>query len=210
MGRRIAYLLPVLLAAALSPALSLAQSPSQSFRHDWNPRTGDAWVDTWLADMNRYGSSYPDAFIDEIARYHDTPRALVRELLVDRQWAPGDVYYACALASVTGRPCRHVADLWQRDHAQGWGAIAQGLGVEPGSPAFHRLKKGFVPSYDRWGRPILVDDSLARDFPDRKRMPVSVKDEAGKDGGGKAEAAPTADKGRDPPGKAKAKSRDER
>ncbi len=166
-ARRLARRLPRLLSILL---LATAIPPAWA-QDDWNPRSGDAWVDAWLGDMNRYGASYPDAFIDEIVRYHDTPRSLVRELLLDREWAPGDVYYACALASVSGRPCRHVADLWARDHAQGWGAVAHELGVDPGSPAFQRLKKGFVPSYDRWGRPILVDESLAGDYPDRKRMP---------------------------------------
>ncbi|GAB3344130.1 hypothetical protein [Marilutibacter aestuarii] len=165
----ISCLLALVLASALAPAWG---------QDDWNPRTGDAWVDAWLGDMNRYGSAYPDAFIDEIVRYHEAPRALVRELLVERKWRPGDVYYACGLAAVSGRPCRHVADRWQRGGAEGWGAIAVELGVEPGSAAFMRLKKGFVPSYDRWGRPIRVDDALARDFPGRERIPAAVEDNA--------------------------------
>ena len=38
------------------------------------------------------------------------------------------------------------------------GALAQRLGIKPGSPEFHALKKGFVPTYDRWARPIDIDD----------------------------------------------------
>ena len=30
----------------------------------------------------------------------------------------------------------------------------------PARPEFHRLKKGFVPTYDRWARPITLDDDL--------------------------------------------------
>jgi len=160
---------------------------------DWNPRSGDAWVDTWLGDMNRYGTRYPEPFIDEMVRYHAAPRDLVSELLVDRRWAPGDVYYACALAQVIDRPCRDVVDEWTENHAQGWGAIARRLGVAPGSAGFHRLKNGFVPTYERWARPIVLDADLRRAYPNHDTA-VEHGDaapvHATRDGGaGKAKAA---------------------
>ena len=158
--------------AALALTVSgLGGASAQDYTFGWNPRSGDVWVDTWLGDMNRYGGRYRDPFIDEMVRYHGAPRDLVTDLLVTRHWAPGDVYFACSLASILGRPCRYVADIWERDHAQGWGAVAKNLGIKPGSPEFHRLKKGFVPSYDRWGRPITLDSQLERDFPGRGKGP---------------------------------------
>ncbi|WP_342316853.1 hypothetical protein [Lysobacter sp. FW306-1B-D06B] len=161
---------------------------AQDYTFGWNPRTGDVWVDTWLSDMNRYGARYRDPFVDEMVRYYGAPRDLVNDLLGERRWAPGDVYFACAIASVLGRPCRYVADVWERDHAQGWGAVAQGLGIKPGSPEFHRLKKGFVPSYDRWGRGITLDNELSRDFPGRAKEPARPKGQA--TGTAKKHAAP--------------------
>lgn len=156
---------------ALLLALALSAAASGAFAQDspfgWNPRTGDAWVDTRLDDINRYGQRYREPFVDEMARYYGAPRDLVSDLLLDRRWAPGDVYYACAIAQVIGRPCRYVVDEWNRDHAQGWGAVSQRLGIQPGSAEFHRLKRGFVPTYERWGRPIVLDDDLRRDFPNR-------------------------------------------
>lgn len=154
-----------LLAAGL--AASAGTSHAQDFSLGWNPRSGDVWVDVWLGDMNRYGSRYRDPFVDELVRYHGAPRDLVVELLTRRRWAPGDVYYACALARLIGRPCRYVVDIWERDHAQGWGAVAKRLGIKPGSAQFHQLKRGMVPTYDRWGRPIELDAQLQRDFPGR-------------------------------------------
>lgn len=147
--------------------LGIGSAQAQDFSFGWNPRSGDIWVDTWLGDMNRYGGRYRDPFIDEMVRYHSAPRDLVDELLNRRRWAPGDVYFACALAKLVGRPCRYVVEIWERDHAQGWGAVAKRLGVKPGSAEFHRLKRGFVPSYDRWARPIEIDRDLERDFPGR-------------------------------------------
>jgi hypothetical protein len=155
------------LATALAALLGVGTASAQDYTFGWNPRSGDVWVDTWLGDMNRYGSRYRDPFVDEMVRYHGAPRDLVTDLLVNRHWAPGDVYYACALASILGRPCRYVVDTWERDHAQGWGNVARNLGIKPGSAEFHRLKKGFVPTYDRWARPITIDADLERDFPGR-------------------------------------------
>ena len=120
----------------------------------WSPRTGDAWIDATLADINAYGRRYPGAFADELARYHGAPRDVVSALLAVPGWTPGDVYYACALAQVIGRSCRYVADEWQAHPGEGWGALAQRLGVKPGSPQFHQLKDGFAGAYGRWGRPL--------------------------------------------------------
>ena len=153
-------------ALALSLAFAAGTASAQDFTVGWNPRSGDVWVDTWLGDMNRYGTRYRDPFVNEMVRYHGAPRDLVIALL-DRRWAPGDIYFACALARLVGRPCRYVVDIWERDHGQGWGAIAKRLGIKPGSPQFHQLKKGMVPTYDRWGRVIVLDAQLERDFPGR-------------------------------------------
>lgn len=151
-------------------ALFIATSGSaigQNVSSHWNPRSGDAWVDMQLADINQYASRYRDPFVDEMQRYYDAPRNLVSDLLIKRQWAPGDVYYACAIARIIGRPCRDVADEWERDRGLGWGAVAKRLGIKPGSAEFHRLKRGFVPTYDRWARPLVLDRELRRDFPER-------------------------------------------
>lgn len=160
----------LLATALLTAGLAAGTVSAQTFTFGWNPRSGDTWIDVTLGDMNRYGARYRDPFVDEMVRYHAAPRDLVVDLLA-RHWAPGDIYYACALAQQVGRPCRYVVEIWERDHAQGWGAIARRLGIKPGSTQFHQLKRGFVPSYDRWGRPIELDAQLQREFPGRGRGP---------------------------------------
>lgn len=157
------------LAAAIAAITTTGVAAAQDYSFGWNPRSGDVWVDSQLDDVNRYGSRYREPFVNEMVRYYGAPRDLVSELLGTRNWAPGDVYYACSIAQVIGRPCRHVVDEWDRDHGQGWGNVAQRLGIKPGSPEFHRLKRGFVPTYDRWARPISIDDELHREYPNRVR-----------------------------------------
>lgn len=148
---------PHALLLALALALGVAPLAAQPAPAGFQPRTGDAWVDTWLDDVNRYATAYRDPFVDELTRYHKAPRDLVLALLARPGWTPGDVYFACALAAQVGRPCRYVADEYERDRAGGWGELAKRLGIAPGSAAFHRLKNGFGPTYQRWGRPIRLD-----------------------------------------------------
>ena len=160
------------LATATLVAALLAGSgaaTAQDFVFGWNPRSGDVWVDQTLGDVNDYGYRYRESFIDELVRYYGAPRDYVGSLLLSDRWAPGDVYYACAIGQVTGRSCRYVAEQWEQHHGEGWGAMAQRMGIKPGSEEFHRLKRGFVPTYDHWARPLRLDDGLRRAFPDRGR-----------------------------------------
>jgi hypothetical protein len=169
-GAHARWLLGFLLLGLLLP---WREGAAQTTENAWNPRTGDAWVDRWLGDMNRYGERYPESFVDELVRYHDVPRSLVIELLRERHWAPGDVYYACAMASVLFRPCREVVALHEANPAAGWDEVGVQWGVLPGTPAFGQLKRKIVPTYERWARPIQLDDELRREFPEKARRPRS-------------------------------------
>ncbi|MFZ7096760.1 hypothetical protein ACOPJQ_02180 [Luteimonas dalianensis] len=127
--------------------------------------TGDGWIDAQLAGIGRYAQRYPDAFADELVRYHDVPRTAVASLL-EQGWEPGDVYFACALGGVTGRSCRFVVGQRGQPPQASWRALAQELGAGVGTPAFARLKRGIVESHIRWARPLELDDELRRAFPD--------------------------------------------
>lgn len=119
------------------------------------PGSGDPAIDHLLADIDAYAARHRDAFVDELVRYFDAPRPLVTDLLAgDRRWRAGDVYYACALARVAGRPCRALLDAWAADSTQGWGPIAARMGVAKGSPQARRLREGIDQSYARWARPL--------------------------------------------------------
>jgi len=141
--------------AGLSACMLVAGAVlAQDHAFAWNPRSGDAWIDRQLTDINVYGGRYRGAFIDEIVRYHAAPRELVSELVMQRNWAPGDVYYACAVAQVVGRPCRAVVDAWSTAHADGWETVARQAGIANRPDAVARLKQDITASYARWGRPI--------------------------------------------------------
>lgn len=125
---------------SLGLAFSAGAQAIDSFVFGFSPRTGDGFVDAQLGDINVFASGNKDGFIDDVVVSFGAPRYLVREYYYDRRWAPGDIYYACAIAYQLRRPCVEILDIYERDHGQGWGVIAQRLGIKPGSPAFHALK----------------------------------------------------------------------
>jgi len=151
-------------ALVLSLGMLFAASAAQAQVVGYNFRSGDLWVDTRLGEINDYGSRYREPFIGEMTGYYGAPRSLIVDLF-DRRWSAGDIYYACSIAHVLGVPCVNVVREYDRNPGQGWGAIAKRMGIKPGSAEFHRLKQGFVPTYDRWARPIRLDAQLERAFP---------------------------------------------
>jgi hypothetical protein len=151
------------------------------------PGTGDAWVDAMLVDIDRYAARYPDAFVDEMARYHGAPRDLVETLLADARWSAGEVYFACTLAQYAGQPCRNA--VARHDGNNAWSTLEQRFGVAPGSDAFHRIKRAIVLSYGRWARPLQVDASLHAEFPRHELAPEAPRPRAVR--GGSATAPPT-------------------
>ena len=69
---------------------------------------------------------------------------------------------------MTGRSCRLVVDLREQRPDASWNALASSLNAGPGTEAFARLKRGVVHSYQRWGRPLALDDELLRTLADGK------------------------------------------
>ena len=127
--------------AILSATLGLVLTGAASAQViGYSFRTGDIWVDSQLGQMDDYGRNDRDYFIDDVVTSFGAPRYLVNDLLVTRNFSPGDVYYSCALAYQLRRPCGDVARMYEQDRGQGWGVIAQRLGIKPGSAEFHALK----------------------------------------------------------------------
>lgn len=138
----------LLLALAASLAFSI-DAPAQTVSLNDSPRTGDIWLDARLGEINDYGRGNPDYFYDDMHANYGAPREYVRELYVERRWAPGDIYYACALAQMLDRPCREIVSDYDRHPGQGWGAVAKRMGIQPGSAAFHALKARVGKGHDR-------------------------------------------------------------
>ena len=152
------------LALAVCLTLSAIGGAAHAQTVGYNIRTGDVWVDSRLGEINDYGTRYRDPFISELSNHYGAPRPYLTELITVRRWAPADVYYACSIAYSLGRPCQEIVREYDRNPGQGWGVIAQRLGIKPGSKAFHDFKRGTVATYDRWGYPVALDRNVRVDW----------------------------------------------
>ena len=144
----------LLLVLALVAGPGLPTAFAQSAEDEYEPRTGDAWIDRHLADINLYAARYPQSFADEVARYYAVPRAYVEAMMQQPAWQPGDIVMACGLAQEVGQPCRAVVREWSRDHEEGWEGVAQRLQPPAGKTQYRQLRERIKQSYLRWARPL--------------------------------------------------------
>ena len=198
------------LALSVCLALSAIAGTASAQTVGYNVRTGDVWVDNRLGEINDYGTRYRDPFVSELSSNYGAPRSLITNLLTVRRWAPADVYYACAMAHALNRPCAEIVREYDRHPGQGWGVMAQRMGIKPGSPAFHALKRGTVATYDRWGYPVVIDRNVRVDWSKHgpKHAKATPHAKAAGKGAHAAHATHPAGKGKAPaaaPAKAKGK-----
>ena len=155
-GKRWAYGIsvrwrPILLLLFCLWAMGTAHAQEET---PFEPRSGDAWIDRHLRDMNDYAARYPQSFVDEVSRYYSVPREYVEALLQQPAWKPGDVFMACALGQVLAQPCRNVVREWSRDHAEGWRGVGTRMQSKPGQPITRELRQDIRETYARWARPL--------------------------------------------------------
>lgn len=120
-----------------------------SFGADYAPRTGDRDVDQQLTEINELALGVREAAIDEVVGTYGAPRYLVHELLEQRQWAAGDVFFACAVAYRVRRTCAEVARDYEQQPEPGLGTLARSRGMRPGSASFQTLKAQLAKSRER-------------------------------------------------------------
>lgn len=128
----------------------------------FSPKTGNTLMDQHLQEIDRYGLADFAAFKKELAsKFSGSGREISRiypkdkiepgdtfiepgdtfkpgEDLNDLFARPGDVYYACALSSVTDKPAGTIINLFVRN--QDWKVITSELGIKPGSKEFETLQ----------------------------------------------------------------------
>jgi hypothetical protein len=151
----------LLLSVLLVPAITLAQQTAEKSA-TYAVATGDAWTDTWLADINHYAERYPDSFLDEVARYSGVDRGYAAALVNNHGWHAADVYFACFWAKAIQLSCREVVRAFSAHRDAGWEAAVQALPVAPDNLHRRALRHAIVASYRHWDRPITLHATLRR------------------------------------------------
>ena len=103
--------------------------------------TGSADMELSLNEMNIQAKADLQAFSAELSVEFGIPELRIRSYVEDRRLEPAEVYLVLEIADIAGVEPEVVADERRKDKPGGWGAIARELGIKPGSPEFHELKR---------------------------------------------------------------------
>ena len=163
----LSFLVPLCAFLVLPGVASAQAAPATTAAVSYEPRTGDAWLDRQLADVNLYAARYPDAFVDEVVRYGGARRGYVEALMRQHGWAAGDVWFACFWGQAIGASCREPVQARTRHPGEGWNAVVETLPAAPDNLHWRAVRHALVASYDHWDRPVPLDALLRRQLGDR-------------------------------------------
>lgn len=95
----------------------------------------------WTRDFNLRAQADPSGFRARLAARFKIGDAQI-EAVLGNVGSPADAYLIFSLGELSGRPAGYVLERYRVEKGQGWGALAQSLGIKPGSKEFHALKSG--------------------------------------------------------------------
>lgn len=95
----------------------------------------------WMKELNAQASIDPNGFRARLAARFQVGDAKIGVVL-SKMGDPASTYMAFRLAEMSKKPVERVIEVCEKNRGKGWGVIAQNLGIKPGSPEFHALKRG--------------------------------------------------------------------
>jgi len=98
-------------------------------------------LDEFLRNLNVRAQADPDGFSATLSSQFRVSGAEVKVVL-GAVHDPANAFMIFQLGQMSGRPTEAVLSVYRNDAGKGWGAIAQELGIKPGSAEFHALKRG--------------------------------------------------------------------
>jgi hypothetical protein len=105
----------------------------------FKPSTGDTEMDNILTAVHNEAVKDITAFKNTVTNTFNIVNARVDAAL--KLLSPGDVYMAAQVSQTVNKPFEEVVKTYSSHKDKGWGAIAKELGIKPGSPEFHAMKK---------------------------------------------------------------------
>jgi hypothetical protein len=98
-------------------------------------------LDGFLRNLNIQASGDMNGFAGRVSAQFGVPEVRVRAV-IGTVSAPADAFMVFQLGQMTNRPPESVLRVYKANRGKGWGVIAKSLGIKPGSPEFHALKRG--------------------------------------------------------------------
>jgi hypothetical protein len=116
-------------------------------------------LNSFLMSVNNQALSDIRNFNDRLSRQFGIPVPDV-DMIVRSVPNPADAFMVLQLGQMAHMEPQLVLRQYQRSQGQGWGRLAQDLGIRPGSPEFHALKRGDL-SFSGGGRGIERGENFA-------------------------------------------------
>ena len=98
-------------------------------------------LDGFLRNVNVQAQSDMKNFSVRLSAQFGVPVPQV-DIIVKSVAAPADAFMVLQLGHMANKRPEEVLQTYKRSHGKGWGALAKELGIKPGSPEFHALKRG--------------------------------------------------------------------
>ena len=95
----------------------------------------------WMDSLNVTAKSDSSGFRVRLATRFHIGNAEVKAVIGDVS-RPSDAYMIFRLSELSRRPVAEVMTVYRANRKKGWGVMARGLGIKPGSREFHALKRG--------------------------------------------------------------------
>lgn len=105
------------------------------------PALAGGGLDVFISDLNVQARSDLPGFSARISAQFGVPVPQV-QAVIGTVAMPADAFMIFQLGSMTHRPPDAVLGVYKANRGKGWGVIAKSLGIKPGSPEFHALKRG--------------------------------------------------------------------
>jgi hypothetical protein len=105
------------------------------------PAATGGGLEVFLNDLNVQASADIHGFAVKLGAQFGVPLPQV-QAVITKVGAPGDAFMCFQLGYMSGHPYEKVVQTYRAHQGQGWGVIAKSLGIKPGSPEFHALKRG--------------------------------------------------------------------
>ena len=98
-------------------------------------------LETFLDNLNVQGAADRNGFVTSVGSHFGVPYSDV-EMIVGTTGSLSDAFMVFQLGRMTGYPTDRIMRTYGSGKGKGWGAMAQELGIKPGSEEFHALKRG--------------------------------------------------------------------
>jgi hypothetical protein len=95
----------------------------------------------WMPSFNLQATADPSGFRARLATRFNIGDAQITTVLSNFP-KPADAYVALRLGEMSGKQIDYVTEQHKNAKGQGGGALSKSLGIKPGSPEFHALKRG--------------------------------------------------------------------